>query len=173
MNRYQLAKIIEWAGLVDTRKRLQKVVYLLQTAGYPSEAEYALHHYGPYSHDVARLTDQMTQAELLEETSKPNIMGLGFRYSYSLSQTARSALADFEATSKGENLAKSLTPFEPKARLLFDADLRDLEYASTIVFFCRQGHEWDKAVEKMRVFKKLSKEDAAANRAAALAKNFV
>jgi hypothetical protein len=32
MNRYQLAKIVEWAGTLDARKRIQKVVYLLKAA---------------------------------------------------------------------------------------------------------------------------------------------
>jgi hypothetical protein len=35
MNRYQLAKIVDWAGTLETRKRMQKVVYLLQVAGCP------------------------------------------------------------------------------------------------------------------------------------------
>ena len=83
MNRYQLAKIVDWAGTLDTRKRMQKVVYLLQVAGCPLGADYTLHHYGPYSHDVARLTDEMVQASLLAEKASSNAVGQ--QYSYSLS----------------------------------------------------------------------------------------
>src|SRR5713226_2600892 len=35
MTRYQLAKLVQWAGTLRTRKRMQKVVYLLQLAGCP------------------------------------------------------------------------------------------------------------------------------------------
>lgn len=59
MTRYQLAKLVEWAGELRSRKRLQKVVYLLQAAGAPIEAEFTLHHYGPYSFDVAQLLPRL------------------------------------------------------------------------------------------------------------------
>ena len=61
MNRYQLAKLVEWAGCLHTRKRLQKLVYMLQSAGCPLEAEFTLHHYGPYSQEIAGLSDAMVR----------------------------------------------------------------------------------------------------------------
>ena len=61
MNRYQLAKIVQWAGTLRSRKRMQKMIFLLQAAGCPLDADYDLHHYGPYSQDVARLTDEMVR----------------------------------------------------------------------------------------------------------------
>ena len=75
MNRYQLAKIVDWAGTLETRKRMQKVVYLLQVAGCPLGADYTLHHYGPYSQEVARLTDEMVQTGILTETATRMIHG--------------------------------------------------------------------------------------------------
>ena len=35
MTKYQLAKLIQFVGNLETRKRMQKVVYLLQSAGCP------------------------------------------------------------------------------------------------------------------------------------------
>ena len=67
MNRYQLAKIIDWAGILRSRKRMQKLIFLLQAAGCPLDADYDFHKYGPYSQDVARLTDELTREGLLEE----------------------------------------------------------------------------------------------------------
>ncbi len=103
MNRYKLAKIVDWAGTLETRKRMQKVVYLLQVAGCPLGADYTLHHYGPYSQEVARLTDEMVQANLLDEKTASNAVGQ--QYSYNLSPTARRSLAEFEATQAGRALA--------------------------------------------------------------------
>ena len=62
MTRYQLAKLVEWAGTLNSRKRLQKVVFMLQAAGCPLQAEFYLNHYGTYSlEDVTRLTDEMVR----------------------------------------------------------------------------------------------------------------
>ena len=70
MNRYQLAKIVQWAGTLRSRKRMQKMIFLLKAAGCPLDADYDLHHYGPYSQDVARLTDEMVREKLLCETTE-------------------------------------------------------------------------------------------------------
>src|SRR5947209_5502505 len=126
MNRYQLAKIVDWAGTLDTRKRMQKVAYLLQVVGCPLDAEFNLHHYGPYSQEVARLTDEMVQAGILDEKAGSNPVGQQF--SYRLNEAARKSLTDFEATPRGRAAAAALTPHEDLARRLFQADLKDLEY---------------------------------------------
>ncbi len=171
MNRYQLAKIVDWAGILDTRKRMQKAIYLLQVAGCPLGADYSLHHYGPYSQEVARLTDEMVQANLLDEKTASNAVGQ--QYSYSLSPAARRNLAEFEATQAGQALASELEAFLAGKRWLLDEDLRVLEYAATIVFFHKLGHEWPSAIEKMCQFKGLTYEGQAVERADALARRIV
>ncbi|MHC5539774.1 hypothetical protein ACYOEI_16265 [Singulisphaera rosea] len=168
MNRYQLAKIVDWAGTLDTRKRMQKVAYLLQVAGCPLGADFNLHHYGPYSQEVARLTDAMVQAHILDERAESNMVGQ--RFSYCLNEVARKNLADFEATPRGTVAAAELAPHEDLARRLFLADLKDLEYASTAVFFRKQGHEWVEAVEKMCRFKGLTPRGRVVERADELAR---
>ncbi len=87
MTKYQLARLIAWAGALDTRKRAQKIVYLLQAAGCPLDAEYRLHYYGPYSQDVAQLVDELVAQGMLEESCTQT--GGGRRFSYALSETAR------------------------------------------------------------------------------------
>ena len=87
MTRYQLAKLVQWSGTLHSRKRLQKLVFMLQAAGCPLDAEYGLHHYGPYSQEVARLSDEMQRSSLLLEESEPNQVGR--QYSYSLTARAQ------------------------------------------------------------------------------------
>jgi uncharacterized protein YwgA len=171
MNRYQLAKIVEWAGTLDTRKRMQKVAYLLQVAGCPLDADFSLHHYGPYVQELARLTDEMVQANLLVEKARSNQVGQQF--SYCLAENTRKNLAEFEATPQGQVLSARMSSFEPLARQLFQTDLKELEYASTIVFFHKQGHDWPVAVEKMCQFKELPPESQVVKRADALAREIV
>jgi uncharacterized protein len=153
MTRYHLAKIVDWAGSLQSRKRMQKVAYLLQIKGLPLDASFGLHHYGPYSHEVARLSDEMVQSSLLAERTEPIMVGQ--QYSYRLTDEAKKQLADFESVPRGSELARRMAEFKPLAEELLRADLKELEVASTIVFFRKQGHDWPAAVEKTREFKEL------------------
>jgi len=145
MTRYQLAKLIEWAGVLKTRKRLQKVVYLLQANGCPLNAEYTLHHYGPYSSDVAQLADEMVRAGLLEEEETPN-QARGQSFQYRLSTRARDKLAQLEQQQNNSRPLGQLGSFQTLAvQLLNEKDLQKLEYAATVVYFQRQGKSWEQA----------------------------
>lgn len=153
MTRYQLAKIIDWAGTLQSRKRMQKVAFLLQTKGCPIEADFTLHHYGPYSQEVSRLSDEMVQARMLDERAVPNMAGL--QYSYKVADDARRRIVEFEGHADGARQAEQMASFEALARELLQTDLRELEIASTIVFFRKQGNDWPVAVEKTCRFKEL------------------
>ena len=98
MNRYQLAKIVQWAGTLRSRKRMQKMIFLLKAAGCPLDADYDLHHYGPYSQDVARLTDEMVREKLLCETTEAH--PYGEQYSYVLSDEASRQISAYESSSR-------------------------------------------------------------------------
>ena len=109
MTRYQLGKIVEWAGTFHSRKRMQKLVFLLQAAGCPLDADYELHHYGPYSQDVARLTDGMVREGLLEERMETH--PYGEQYSYRLSAESIRQIAEYEAGPRGAQPAEQIAQF--------------------------------------------------------------
>jgi uncharacterized protein len=153
MTRYQLAKLVGWAGTFHSRKRMQKLVFLLQAAGCPLDADYDLHHYGPYSQDVARLTDEMVREKLLEE--RIEVHPYGEQYSYTLPEASRRQVDEYEAGPRGAQPAEQLARFQALARTLYQAELKDLEVASTIVFFRQRGHDWAVAVAKTCQFKDL------------------
>jgi uncharacterized protein YwgA len=150
MTPFQLAKIVNWAGTLKTRKRLQKVVYLLQSSGAPIKADYTLHHYGPYASDVAHLTDQMVQTGLLVEQEESNMIGKQF--SYKLSAAAAQQLAELE---KKPEMIAPFAPFEATAKKLINADLKILEIASTVAYFHKQGKTWTEAVQCAAQFKSI------------------
>ena len=152
MTRYHLAKLINWAGMLKSRKRLQKVVFLLQAGGCPFDVDFFLHFYGPYSEDVARLADEMVRENLLIETSEGQV---GFeRYNYHLSDETSRQLSALEVSAQGEKMKAELTAFEAKARFFLASELKELEYAATIVYFKQQGDDWAVSVEKATTFKK-------------------
>ena len=164
MNRYQLAKIVDWAGeKLETRKRLQKVVYLLHAAGCPLDVGYTLHHYGPYSSDVAELTDEMVGVGLLEETAEPNMAG-GSTYSYRLSGRAREQLRGLDQR------PDELNSFEDMAKRLLVEHLQKLEYGATVACFHGQGGSWDEARHAAAKFKGQPADDPAMRSAEALAR---
>jgi uncharacterized protein len=153
MTRYQLGKVVGWVGMLHSRKRMQKLVFLLQAAGCPLDVDYDLHHYGPYSADLARLTDRMVDENLLEE--RVEVHSYGEQYSYRLSPESIRQIAEFEASPTSSELARMMAGFEPLARALYETDLKELEIASTVVFFRKQGHDWPVAVAKACQFKDL------------------
>jgi uncharacterized protein YwgA len=119
-----LAKLISWAGTLHSRKKMQKVVFMLQAAGCPLDAEFYLHLYGTYSEDVARLTDEMVRKGLLEEETKPTPSGS--QYSYRLSDQISQQMVELEETEDGKKRASELAPFEAKAKSLLQADVKQL-----------------------------------------------
>jgi uncharacterized protein YwgA len=171
MTRYQLGKIVEWAGTLQSRKRMQKLVFLLQAAGCPLDVDYDLHHYGPYSEDLARLTDLMVDERLLEE--RMEVRPYGEQYSYRLSPESIRQIAEYESRLANSGLARPMAAFEPLARSLCETDLKELEVASTIVFFRAQGNDWPAAVEKACQFKDLPTGAALAKKTEELARRFV
>lgn len=171
MTRYQLAKLVQWAGTLKTRKRLQKVVFLLQAKGCPFDAEYTLHHYGPYSQEVARLSDEMVEVKLLEEQSAEN--QAGEQYSYQLAALTEERIAELEVSPKGKKMSAQMSPFEQMAKELLNNDLKLLEVASTMVYFRKQGNSWSESVEKTCEFKKLKANAGLVKKAEGLAHQFV
>src|SRR5262249_28733541 len=137
----------------------------------PLKADYDLHHYGPYSQDVALLTGQMVSQRLLEETKEAR--PYGEQYSYALSEDARRQLSAYESSPRGSEPAREMAQFRELARELYRADLKELEVASTIVFFRKQGFDWETAVEKTRQFKNLPADIPFLERCRALASKIV
>jgi uncharacterized protein len=163
---------VQWSGTgIQGRKRLQKVVFLLQAAGCPLGADYSLHHYGPYSRDVADTCDELTASGLLAESWGGN--GVGVEYSYKLGDRGPEAIALTEHH-LGTGVQK-WTTFEVLAKDLLVRDMWELELGSTIAYFYgrSQDKDWDKALKDACEFKKKNPADPASQRALTLAKRVV
>lgn len=141
VTRYQLARLVQWAGILRTRKRLQKTVYLMKRAGAPFSDAFCLHRYGPYSHDLADTTDEMVAVGLLEED------GDASGYSYSLADGIAGLLERFEARDVGRLRAQALDRFRSFFEELNEIDSRILELAATIGFHLDHGRGLPDAVE--------------------------
>lgn len=161
MNRLQLATLISWAGDagLQGRKRLQKVVFFLQAAGCPLGCRYTLHHFGPYSRDVADACDELVAAGLVEERGGPAEGGSS--YAYALKPETRPFLQQAADT--------AMTRFETLGAELINSDLWQLELGSTVLFFHGQTADWEQALVRACTFKRVSTDVEPSRNALALA----
>jgi len=143
MTRVQLAMLIGWLEPLQSRKRLQKVAFLLQAAGWPGNLDFELHSHGPYSLELSRLCEELVQSGLVRE--EPVAGTAGRQYAYSLSELGRLRLNSFEASS--QPTVAALARYEGLARRLSTVDLPTLEIASTMVYL-RLQVDWTQAVLK-------------------------
>ena len=162
MNRNQLATLLSWAGEqgFSGRKRLQKVVFFLQQAGCDLGCHYTLHHFGPYSRDVADACDEMVAAGLIIETGGPQSGTMQYAY------TLQPAIRDLVKKAPEPQIQR----FQDLGRELIEEDIWPLELGSTILFFHGQTSDWDHALEQACEFKKVSTSAEARRTALSLAK---
>lgn len=151
MNRLQLATLLSWAGEsgLQGRKRLQKVVFFLQEAGCPLDCDFTLHHFGPYSRDVADACDEMVAAGFVVEGGGP-ATGEKQHYTYTLTPDTWKLLE--------KNPDSGMASFELRAKELIRQPIWPLELGSTILFFERQTGDWQEALKKACEFKKVAPE---------------
>lgn len=143
MDKYRLAKLVEWAGTngLDGRKRLQKVIFFLQKSGCDFGADFTLHHYGPYSRDVAEACDQLVKAGILQEEVSSNARG--HQYTYKVSPgSGETAIRHTETKLSGEAAMSNHKSF---AEDLLKEQLWDLELGSTILYFRYSSNDWNEA----------------------------
>jgi len=169
MKDYWLARLISSVEQVDSRKRLQKAVYLLQRAGCPLECDYILHYYGPYSFELASLVDRLNSAGIINEKAEPIASGC-LRYQSSITEEGKKALDAFEGTKTGRKLSAQLRDFVPGFKVLNAEQPWILELAATIAFFY-QGN-WPHASAQAAKFKQLRPPDLNLRKATQLAEKF-
>jgi len=165
MNRLQLATLLSWAGKdgLQGRKRLQKVVFFLQKAGCALDCRFTLHHYGPYSRDVADACDEMVAAGLVKEDGGPASGDM--QYSYTLLPATNRLLS--------KTPAKEINDFQTLGKELINEDIWPLELGSTVLFFHSQNEDWEMALTKACKYKKADPNHEQSRKALALAKNVV
>lgn len=169
MKDYWLAKLISSVPEVDSRKRLQKSIYLLQFCkGFPLKFDYFLHYYGPYSFDLASSIDQLNAADIINEVPEP--LSIGVRYSSSIAPKGEKVLDSFERTKDGQSALNKIKNFIHLFITLNKVNLWVLELAATVAYF----HEtnWASAQAQTAKFKKVPADNSNLKQAVKIAKAF-
>ena len=113
-------------GHIDNRITIQKCAYLLQRKGAPdfATAEFAYHHYGPYSRDVSEALQELVATGLIDEHQASHEKYV--QYSYNLTEGGKRWLAAHEVD--------GASSFDSLYRKLATTPWRTLELATTIWF---------------------------------------
>ena len=69
-NYLMIMSLLKEAKEIWTRKKIQKMVYLLQETGAPFGQDFRLHRYGPYSSELQIELDQLHEAALIDQEFK-------------------------------------------------------------------------------------------------------
>tara|TARA_R110000744_G_C19348268_1_gene560162 strand:- start:1598 stop:2125 length:528 start_codon:yes stop_codon:yes gene_type:complete len=170
MNKYSLMKIVETAGQEGFRgrKRLQKVVFFAQRDGLPVDADFGLHRYGPYSHDLSQACSELTSLGLIEETTSKSATGI-VEYGYELTSSGKDAIK-FSEEQTPDLTSTIFSPQKDNISDLINENLWKLELGSTILFYYNKIEDWDIALSNACEFKNVKPDEPASIAALELAK---
>lgn len=131
-----LAQLIVVCEDITGRKKLQKIVHLLQVSGYYDEFSYAFSylHYGPYSPAVKNDLDILKESQLIEECETSAGEHPTFRYSATTSLAKGLVSVGLSQTPPWAERARQLNSYPPQL----------LEAASTIAFLQERGFGEDR-----------------------------
>lgn len=119
---------------VRGKKRLQKLAYLLKEAGLPTDAEFSLWDYGPYSTEISRASSILASLGAIQERE----VSLDFPRRF---VTVYSIGADDEESQLSEELKMFLRRFDQFTTI-------ELEIAGTIRLFEKESSSFEEAVSK-------------------------
>src|SRR5699024_8869158 len=140
---YRMLKMFAVAGRIRGRKKLQKMVYLLSTAGTPFHYKYQYYHFGPYSAELQTEIGDLVDQQLLTETNEDQA------YVYELTEQGRLYLERLQKQAKYED------QLDPQLiHLLTEQSSPFLEIVSTYAFLLRSGDQPAEARRKAAELKK-------------------
>lgn len=140
-----LGQLLNITGSIRGRKKLQKIVHLLQTLrGVRFGYSFQFSFFGPYSADLKADMDQLTQEGLVNETPDSTATGLS-TFTFSLSTSMKELLEDVHVEKQAD--------WADFAARLNAKSAEELEGISTIVFLERVGWSGEELREQFSELK--------------------
>ncbi|RNB74470.1 YwgA family protein [Brevibacillus panacihumi] len=136
----KIIRLIEIAGEVSGRKKLQKMVYIGKHLNMDFDERYEFHMYGPYSEELTLRVDELCNMGFLDEQVESK--GAIHMYRYTLNPSGRDFLR-FQDVQFGRG--------EQVIRRMNEENSRFLELVSTILYFNHLPYE--EMVRKIFTFK--------------------
>lgn len=135
-NHAKLMQFFSIAQEVTGRKKLQKMIYILQKCNIPFEEKYAFHVYGPYSEELTLRVEELCNLTFIDEVKEDK--GNYFQYHYHITDRGKNFLEEFgldmpDMSDKVDQLkSKSARFLELVATMLYFDDLTKSEVEAKI-----------------------------------------
>lgn len=123
-NHAKLMQFFSVAKDVGGRKKLQKMVYILQQCHVPFEEKYQFHFYGPYSEELSLRVEELCNLGFIAEEKKDR--SNYFQYNYKITEDGTSFLNQFML---------EMPDMTEQVAMLKEKSSRFLELVSTMLFF--------------------------------------
>jgi uncharacterized protein len=123
-NHAKLMQFFSEAKQVTGRKKLQKMVYILQSFGIPFEEKFQFHFYGPYSEELTLRIEELCNLGFINEEKE--IKSNYFQYHYSLTNDGTQFLNQFSV---------NMPSCSECIDILQGKSSRFLELVSTMLYF--------------------------------------
>ncbi len=124
MNHAKIMHFFSIANDVTGRKKLQKMIYILQKSRIPFAEKFQFHFYGPYSEELTLRMEELCNLEFLNEMKEDK--GNYYQYKYEITDAGQTFLDQFELDMP--NIAGQI-------ELLKEKSSRFLELTATMLFF--------------------------------------
>lgn len=120
----KLMAVLQNAGEVIGRKKLQKIIFIAKKLNFPFYEKYDFHFYGPYSEEVTLKIEELVNLGLVQETQE-KVRGY-VQYRYSLSDEGEQFLTNYTVNS---------ALLHQCVNTMNQESSRFLELVSTILYF--------------------------------------
>ena len=134
-----LLKFFKAAKEVQGRKKLQKMIYLLQVKGYPFNQKFDYHYYGPYSGELADQVALLVESGRIKERTETTFSGYQ-TYNYVYNE------GNQEVWPNDANLDRE---FVGDVHRLNELEARDLELFATVAFLLQEGKTREYIMSKL------------------------
>ncbi|HLS07544.1 YwgA family protein [Lentibacillus sp.] len=139
-NHTRLMQFFSAANEVTGRKKLQKMIYILQNCNIPFEEKYQFHFYGPYSEELSLRVEELCNLGFISEEKETKSSYV--QYHYQITNDGREFLNQFHP---------DMPDMTEQIALLQSKSSRFLELVSTIFYF--KGLPEDDMVKKIHTVK--------------------
>lgn len=135
-NHARLMQFFSVAKEITGRKKMQKMIYILQKSDVPFEEKFHFHFYGPYSEELTLRVEELYNLGLLDETKEDK--GNYSQYHYTITSEGETFLNQF---------AVEMPAIADRVALLQHRSSRFLELVATMLYF--DDLSFDVMVEKI------------------------
>lgn len=125
-----ISLVMQTVRTLSGRKRLQKMIYLLDVSGWRCFEDFKFHNYGTYSETLVKEIQIMTENDWLHEMPKDTSVGATI-FNYSIPAKRDSILSGLISRARNEKLVKRTSGL---IRQLDAFETSDLEIMSTLVY---------------------------------------